>query len=217
MDLDWDINGRKQFHNYKSHIPQINTYMLTVNVKDTALLNEPLEEGMSWGQVDVRLWPLIPTIKQSGTVLQWQDIETTDYVKLNGLLDLQGRKKQSYRDVLNLWGDQQTSPSAIPEIKILKPAQLTIVNDKLLYHIVYKNKNSDIWKLYKGDEKNIQFEWYLVRLDQYGNTMFINKIGNEPYIELQIPSNPQYYRLYVEAISGEDVKMANTTLNIPLE
>ncbi|HXS37875.1 MAG TPA: glycosyltransferase, partial [Flavipsychrobacter sp.] len=94
MDLDWDINGRKQFNNYKSHIPEINTYMLSVNVKDSVLLREPLEHGMAWGKVDVRLWRLTPGIQQSGTVPQWQDIETTDYVKLNGLLDLEGRKKQ---------------------------------------------------------------------------------------------------------------------------
>src|SRR6185437_3131431 len=148
---------RKQFHNYISHIPEINTYMLSVNVKDSALLKEPLEEGMTWGKVDVRLWRLIPGIQQSGTVPQWQDIETTDYVKLNGLLDLQGRKKQGYRDVLHLWGGRQTSPSTIPEIRILKPAVLTFADDKLVYHAIYKDKNSNIWRLFNDDEKNIKF------------------------------------------------------------
>src|SRR6185312_2894132 len=147
MDLDWDIYGRKQFYNYKSHIPQINTYMLSVNVKDSALLKEPLEHGMAWGKVDVQLWPLIPGIKQSGTVPQWQDIETTDYVKLKGLLDLEGRKKQGYRDVLNFWGDKQASPCPVPEIRILKPAELAAADGKLLYHIVYKDENRDLWKL----------------------------------------------------------------------
>jgi hypothetical protein len=217
MDLDWDINGRKQFNNYKSHIPQINTYRLSVNLKDSALLKEPLEHGMTWGKVDVQLWHLIPGIKQSGTVPQWQDIETTDYVKLKGLLDLEGRKKQGYRDVLNFWGNQQTLSSPIPEVRILKPAQVTVVNDRLLYHIVYKDKNSNIWKLFNGEEKNIKFEWYLVRTDRYGNTMFMHQVGNQQYVELKIPPNPQYYRLYVEVISGEEVKMANTTLNTPLE
>jgi hypothetical protein len=217
MDLDWDINGRNRFHIYKSHVPQINTYMLAVNEKDSALLKEPLEQGMTWGKVDVRLWPLIPTIRQSGTVPQWQDIETTDYVKLNGLLDLEGRKKQWYNDVSNLWRGQQLSPSPVPQIRILKPAQLAVANDKLLYHVVYKDKNSDTWKLFNDGQKNIRFEWYLVRQDQYGNTMFMNKVGHNQYFELKIPSHPQYYKLYVEAISGEDVKVANTTLNTPLE
>jgi len=140
MDLDWDANGRKQFHNYKDHIQQINTYMLAVNLKDSALVNEPLEQGMTWGKVDVRLWPHVPGIQRSGTVPQWQDIETTSYVKLNGLLDVEGRKKQWYGDVLNFWGNEQTTPSAIPEIRILKPALLTFPNDKLVYHVVYKRK-----------------------------------------------------------------------------
>src|SRR6185312_7468722 len=217
MDLDWDANGRKQFHNYKDHIPQINTYMLAVNLKDSALVNEPLEQGMTWGKVDVRLWPHVPGIQRSGTVPQWQDIETTSYVKLNGLLDVEGRKKQWYSDVLNFWGNEQTTPSAIPEIRILKPALLTFPNDKLVYHVVYKEKNSNLWKLFNGDEMNIRFEWYLVRVDRYGNTMFMNRVSNERYLELKIPPNPQSYRLYVEAISGQDVKMINTTLNTPLE
>jgi hypothetical protein len=217
MDLDWDVNGRKQFYNYKSHVPGINTYMLSVNVKDSALLKEPLEHGMAWGKVDVRMWPLILAIQQSITVPQWQDIETTDYVKLNGLLDLQGRKKQWYRDVLNFWGDRQTNPSPIPEIRILKPAELAVADYKMLYHLMYKKENSDTWKLFNDGEKNIRFEWYLVRLDQYGKTMFMNQVGQKQYFELKIPPNPQYYKLYVEAISGDDVKMASTTLNTPLE
>jgi hypothetical protein len=217
MDLDWDVNGRKRFHNYKNHVPAINTYMLTVNVKDSALLKAPLEQGMTWGKVDTRLWPVIPAIQQSGTVPQWQDIETTDYVKLDGLLDLQGRKKQAYRDVLHFWKNRKTNPSSVPEIRILKPAQLAIANKKLLYHLVYKDKHSNMWKLFNDGENNIRFEWYLVRLDQYGNTMFMNKVGYNQYFELKIPPDPQYYQLYVEAISGDDVKVASSTLNTPLE
>jgi len=217
MDLDWDINGRKQFNNYKSHIPQINTYMLSVNVKDSVLLREPLEHGMAWGKVDVRLWGLTPGIQQSGTVPQWQDIETTDYVKLNGLLDLEGRKKQGYRVVLHLWRDEHASQSILPEIRILKPAELTFANDKLVYHAIYEDKNSNIWRLFNDNEKNIKFEWYLVRIDRYGNTMFMDKVGNHQYVELKIPPNPEYYKLYLEAISGDDAKMVNTTLNTPTE
>ena len=216
MDLEWDKKGRKQFDNYKTHIPQINTYMLSVDLKDSALLNTPLEEGMAWGKVDVRLWPFIPGMKQSGSV-QWQDIETTDHIKLNGLLDLKGRKKQSYRDVANIWGNGPTISSSIPDISILKPAQLTIVNTQLLYHIVYEDKNSHTWKLFDYDNNRIKFEWYLVRTDRFGNTMFMNRISDQPYVALTIPPDPQFYKLYVEAVSGEDVKTAITTLNTPLE
>lgn len=138
MDLNWDVNGRKQFHYYKMHVPQINTYMLLADAKDTSVLKEALEEGMAWGKAEVELWHLIPPIRQSGTVPAWQDIETTDFVELNGLLDPEGRRKQSYNIVLNTWGKNPTGPSLIPEIKILRPAQLAITNDNLVYHVIYK-------------------------------------------------------------------------------
>lgn len=215
MDLHWDASGRKHFHYYKKHVPEIDRYMLLSDARDTAVVKEPLEPGMAWGKVDLRLWPLIPSIQQSGIVPAWQDIETTDYVTLNGLLDLKGRKKQWYGDVFRTWTNDTASFSSIPDIRILKPAQLTTVNDKLTYHVIYKKSNS--WELYHNEEMNIHFEWYLVRVDQYGNTMFITQVGTKPFIELSIPANPQYYRLYVEAISGNDVKMTNTTLNTPLE
>jgi hypothetical protein len=82
---------------------------------------------------------------------------------------------------------------------------------------VYKDRNSNIWKLFNDDERDIKFEWYLVRVDRYGNTMFMNRVGTNQYIELKIPPNPQYYKLYVEAIFDEEVRMVNTTLNTPTE
>jgi len=65
--------------------------------------------------------------------------------------------------------------------------------------------------------KGIRFEWYLVRIDQYGNTMFIKKAGEGASLNLPIPLEPQYYQLYVEAILGDDIKVVYSTLNTPLE
>ena len=214
MDLYWDANGRKQFEFYKKHVPQINTYMLTADVKYPEGLKEPLEKGMAWGKVPVKLWPLIPAICESGTIPAWQDNETTDYVKLSGLLDLQGRKKQDFREVENLWAGKSMDKSFIPEIKILKPARVTFTNDRLTYSILYKT-NSAGWRVFNEEEKNIQFEWYLVRLDQYGNTMFIKKVGKGPFLYLDIPSQSQYYKLYLEAVKGDEVNMVSSTLNTP--
>jgi cellulose synthase (UDP-forming) len=216
MDLHWDVNGRKRFQYYKMHVPQINTYMLLADAKYKKGLKEPLEEGMAWGKVEVELWPLVPSIVQSGTIPAWQDIENTDYLALNGLLDLEGRKKPWYRMVLSTWGNKPTGPSPIPDLKILKPAKITIENNTLIYHVIYK-KDKAYWQLYNDQIPGIRFEWYLVRLDQYGNTMFIKQIGKRPSLELSIPREPQYYKLYVEAILGEEIKMINATLNTPFE
>ena len=215
MDLHWDVNGRKRFGYYKKHVPEVNTYMLEADAKDTAALKEPLEEGMAWGQVPVELWHFIPSIGQAGTIPAWQDIETTDYVKLNGLLDLEGRKKQWFREVLKVWGNRPADPSPVPEIRILNPADVTVFNRTLVYQPVYQEGSR--WQLFNEDEEKIQFEWYLVRLDQYGNTMFIDRVGKGLYLELPIPAQPEYYNLYLEAISGEDIKVVHTTLNTPFE
>jgi cellulose synthase (UDP-forming) len=215
MDLYWDINGRKQFNYYKKYVPQINTYMLETDARDTNILLEPLEKGMAWGQVEVNLWHFIPSIRQAGIIPAWQDVETTDYVKLNGLLDLMGRKKRWYQEALNIWGNKFAGVSPVPEIRILRPEELTVYNEKLVYYAIYKSGNS--WKLYDYYNEKIHFEWYLVRLDQYGKTMFISKVGKGPYIELSIPRNPQYYNLYLEAVLGDNVKVAHTTLNTPFE
>jgi hypothetical protein len=214
MDLHWDTMGRKRYHYYKTHVPQINTYMLVADSKYKTGLKEPLEEGMAWGKVEVELWPLVPTIRQSGIIPAWQDIENTDYIRLNGLLNLEGRKKQAYTRVLNIWGNKATYPSPIPDIKILKPTKITTRNTKLKYHVIYK-KDTAYWQIYNGHVHGLRFEWYLVRTDQYGNTLFIKKAGEGSSLDLSMPKEPQYYKLYVEAILGEVVKVVNTALNAP--
>lgn len=216
MDLHWDINGRSRFQYYKTHVPQINRYMLEADAKFKQCLSEPLEERMAWGKVPVEFWPLVPAINQSGTIPAWQDIENTDYITLNGLLDLQGRKKEWFNKVANAWGNQPVSRSSLPDIKILRPAKITYENTLLKYQVLYKNGNAQ-WSIYNDTVKNIRFEWYLVRIDQYENTMFIKKVGEGASVELSIPMEPQYYKLYVEAIRGEEAKMVNATLNTPLE
>jgi cellulose synthase/poly-beta-1,6-N-acetylglucosamine synthase-like glycosyltransferase len=216
MDLIWDINGQKQFDYYRKHVPQINTFMLTADVSYPEGLKKQLEKGMAWGKVPVELWPLLPAISTSGVVPAWQDLETTDYVKLNGLIDLEGRKKQLYTDVANQWSGKPIINASIPEIKILKPSKVTNTNDNLTYSILYK-ANDGRWRVFNDEEKTIQFEWYLVRLDRYGNTMFIKEAGKGPFLYLTVPAEPQYYKLYLEAIKGEKVRMVNSTLNTPFE
>ena len=216
MDLQWDMNGLSRFKYYKTYVPQISNYMLQADVKCRQCLSEPLQQGMAWGKVSVELWPLVPAINQQGTIPAWQDIENTDYITLNGLLDLQGRKKEWYNKVANAWGKQPVSKSLIPDIKILRPAKITYENTLLKYQVLYKSSNAQ-WSIYNDTLKNIRFEWYLVRVDQYDNTMFIKKVGEGASVELSTPMQPQYYKLYVEAIKGDEVKMMNTTLNTPLE
>ena len=216
IDLNWDIKGRKRFHFYKRYVPEIDRFLLVADVKNKAGFSESLEDGMAWSKVQVEYWPLISYMYKSGTIPVWQDIENTDYINLEGIVDLDGRKKQWYNKVAQSWGNLKIVTSSIPDIKILKPAKTTNVNLSLRYHVMLNNENTQ-WRLYKGEPKELHFEWYLVRTDQYKNRMFIKKVGEGPFIDLSIPGEPQFYQLYVEAILGDEVKVVNSTLNTPLE
>jgi cellulose synthase (UDP-forming) len=216
IDLNWDAKGEERFTFYKKYVPQINTYLLEATVKYKDGLSKPLQQGMMWGKVPVELWPLIPAIKKSGMVPAWQDIENTDYITLNGLLDLYGRRKEFYGVVANAWSNVNVPVSAIPDIKILKPLKTTREKETLTYNVMVRRDTTQ-WRLYNEKYGAIKFEWYLVRIDQYGITMFIKKVGDGPSISLPIPKDPQYYELYAEAVIGTDVKMRKSTLNTPLE
>ena len=216
IDLHWDLNGRKRYKYYKIYVPEINNYMLVADTKYMVGLKEVLEPEMKWGKVDIELWPQVPAIKKAGTIPAWQDIENTDYVSFNGLLDMEGRKKQWYRKAVNTWSNKLINLSPIPEIKILKPAKITNTNSLLTYRILYNNNNT-LWKIYNGEVMGLHVEWYLVRTDQYGNTMFVKKLGNGSFVQLIIPLDPQYYQLYAEAVLGDDVKMISSNLNTKLQ
>ena len=103
----------------------------------------------------------------------------------------------------------------IPVIKILRPLQSTLVDAKLTYGILLR-PDSTHWDIYGSKYNDLRFEWYLVRVDQYGTTMFIKKIAQGPYIQLTIPDEPKYYELYVEAIKDGNVRTTRATLNTPL-
>lgn len=215
MDLNWDSKGDERFELYKKYVPNLNTCLLMGTTKFKDGLSMPLKPGMAWGKVPVELWKYLPAIKKSGFIPAWQDIENTDYITLNGILDLDGRKKEWYPVVANTWGGMNLKTDEIPAIKILKPLQTTKVNASLIYSVLLR-QDSTQWKFYSDKYKDIHFEWYMVRVDQYGTTMFIKKVGYGPYIMLPIPYEPQYYELYVEATKDDNVRMARSTLNTPL-
>jgi len=216
MDLHWDNEGLNRLHYYKTNAPQINTFMLVADIKYAAALNTPLEEGMAWGKVPVELWPQIPHIRESGIIPSWQDLENINFISMDGLLDFEGRKKETYATVMNTWGGGKKSPTIIPEIKILRPSAIAKTANQLNYQLICKKANAR-WVPCTGNETGMRFEWYLVRVDQFGNTMFIKKAGEGPAIRLSIPADPQYYELYAKAIVGDQVKIIHASLNTPLE
>ncbi len=215
-DLNWDVNGKKRIQFYQQYVPQIDKYMLVATLKNKPGLQDSLGNKMAWGKVPVELWDSLPAVKKSAFIPAWQDIENTDYITLNGIIDLEARHKQWYRKVEDTWSGKRVAASPVPDIKILKPSKTTRESINLSYNIMYRQDTTQ-WKLYRNQVKDLKFEWYLVRVDQYTNTMFIKKVGEGSSLSLPIPQGPQYYELFVEAVIGKEVKTARSTLNTPLE
>lgn len=216
MDLHWDAGGMNRYQYYKEYIPQVDYYMLEADPAYKEGLQMPLEEKMAWGRIPVSIWPMVDAAKQAATIPAWQDMENTNFVSLNGILDLEGRKKEEYAMVQQTWGHQPTESSAIPEIRILRPLLLTSKGSRLDYQLLCKNKSGQ-WKRFADEKPTVRIEWYLVRTDQFKNTMFIKKAGEGPVLSLIIPEDPQYYQLFAEAVLGNEVKMVKASLNTPLE
>ncbi|SIO50041.1 glycosyltransferase family 2 protein [Chitinophaga niabensis] len=141
-------------------------------------------------------------------ITNWQDQESRDHVTFDGLKDHWGRFKPAFYE---LGG---TVPAAeLPRIKILRPAQATYVNARLTYHaLVYRHHE---WAL-TNERERIKFEWHLVKGDGKGRLVFLKSLGTGPYITLSIPENPALYRLYLQAINGNNVTTALSPLNTPL-
>ncbi len=213
-DIQWDEHTMARLKYYKNAVPFIDEYRVAADARYTTGLGT-FTQGLLPGKIAVELWPMVPSVKQSAIIPEWQDIQNTNFVSLTGLFDLEGRKKELYLQVQNYWAGMPVTHFAIPEIKILKPAQIVRGNTVMTYQALTTD-NFLNWHVFPGNT-NVQLEWYLVRADQYGNTMFIKKVGDGNSIDLKIPEDPQYYQIMAEAVLGDEVKVVRTTLNIPLE
>lgn len=164
-------------------------------------------------QVSANIYTSLPDKAPSAFMVSWQDQETRDFVTFDGLLDHWGRYKPAYDQLAASW--QKTPPSpALPDIRILRPAKATYPGSRLTYHALIFDQGE--WQLPASAGKNLRFEWHLVKTDRYGNPVFLDKLGTGPSLTVNIPENPDHYRLYLQVVSGIQVKSVLSTLNTPL-
>ncbi len=147
-------------------------------------------------------------------ITDWQDQQTRDYVTFDGIIDHWGRYKPSYYLLRNNWASPTIS-LYLPEIKILRPAKTTFAGSHLTYNVLVHDKNG--WRFPWTAEKDLRFEWHLVKMDEEGNAIYMKPVGSGTYINLQIPEQPEHYRLYVQVVNGNSVNGVQSILNVPLQ
>jgi cellulose synthase (UDP-forming) len=194
-------------------VPQIDSYGLMLNdLKDTAqikLLNQPYY----FSNVDTKLYFKLPHNNAGVFIGNWQDQQTASTVTFNGLKDIWGRNKSEFYQLVNNW-DKKVAYINLPEIKILRPSLTTEPGLTLPYYaLVNKNKN---WHLAQYLPSDLNFEWYQVKTDGWGNPVAIKFLSKGAMLNYTIPDNPANYRLYLIGSKGNNITTALSILNIPM-
>lgn len=143
----------------------------------------------------------------------WQDLETRDFVTFNGLTDHRGRYKQDWHLLAKLWS-RHPAPTPLPQVKILRPSRTTLPGSQLTYNALISTGTG--WRFADPGTDRLQFEWYLVQTDHYGNLIRQQQVGEGAFLTLTIPDNPMQYRLYLEATQDGSASTDYSTLNTPL-
>lgn len=216
MDLHWGQRGRATYAFYQQQVPAINWYLLEPDGNYLQGLTDSLDAQMVWGKVQPEYWRQMPTAMKPTTIPEWQDIENNRFVRLEGILDVKGRRKPGYAIAADCWAGTASSDSKLPEVKILKPLVVMRPGFAFQYQLIYK-KTEDRWAFLNESGKRYDVEWWLVKTDQAGSTLFMKEAGNGPSISLKIPEDPEHYLLYAEIIMNGSVRMIKTGLSTPLD
>ncbi|HWV66845.1 glycosyl hydrolase [Chitinophaga sp.] len=194
-------------------LPQTDAFGIVIG-NDTTGLGQLASIALPFyiSRVPVAAYACIPGQRPSAFITTWQDLETRDFVTFDGLIDHQGRYKSSFYQLGHLW-NKNFKTQGIPRIHILRPARTTWANNRLTYHALVYNNNE--WKT-ADNNTPLKFEWYLVKTDHYGNSIFLKKLGTGAAVTISIPENPSRYRLYLEAAKDDHVATVQSTLNTPL-
>jgi cellulose synthase/poly-beta-1,6-N-acetylglucosamine synthase-like glycosyltransferase/beta-mannanase len=146
-------------------------------------------------------------------IAAWQDQSTRDQVTFNGIKDHEGRKKPGYYQLAEQWG-QRAGSSRLPAVKILRPAQAVKPGEQLTYHALIRPDGQ--WTMASSRPSTMKFEWYLVKTDEEGNPMLMERLGEGASVTLRIPETPASCRLYLIGSAGNDAVTHYSMLHTPL-
>jgi len=215
MDVRLNSDVENVVARLQQELPAVSAFGLIINGTDTSGWGATARLKSPWfiSQVQPELYAKMNIRSDHVFLTNWQDIHDRDYLTFDGIADHWGRHKPSWALVEKLWGQRRLQQTLSP-VKILRPAALTSADSRLTYQAIIDQQQ---WQLAsRFPDAGIHFEWYLVRTDEWGNPVTMERVGSGPSIQLTIPPRPSQYRLYLVAAKGNDVVTAYSRLNIPL-
>ncbi len=201
-------------HMLHEQIPEIDAFGLIINKKQALKFIKPdFNAPCFFSSADPYAFAHVQP--SGGTFYaNWQDQQSGTAITLDGLIDIWGRNKPYLYNISRSWHGSITKHN-LPHIKILKPALTTTPGASLPYHALVYSSNK--WNIAAHSETGLEFEWYLVKTDSWGNAIDLKKLGSGPTMYVTIPQNNDRYRIYLVGVKGNNETEDYTTLNTPLQ
>lgn len=218
IDVRWDERGESRLKMLKRHVPSADVFLLTADSMNKTALNASLPDRAVWGSVPANWWGVLEKKNHSPLVLPaWQDMQSNNHLELDGVMDLNGNRKESYDSMVKYWRPGSMPAKAVlPEIKILKPAKVVLEKEVLTYNLLSRNEKQQDWRFIPDSVRSFKIEWYLIKTDGYGTYLSMAPVGNGAQLRLTIPHAPSKYRLYAKISNDSTTRTTISTLNIPL-
>jgi cellulose synthase/poly-beta-1,6-N-acetylglucosamine synthase-like glycosyltransferase len=214
LDVELGKDAAQILQDLHQELPEIDAFGLIVSKKSKDLLKlDQLNIPYYFSKISTQKYLGLPQKNAGVYITSWQDLESTDQLTFDGLLDHWGREKPSFNLLQNYWTGT-ASPAKLPEIKILCPARPTYQGTRLTYQALVKIDGT--WTIPGTTYDNMKFEWHLIKTDKYGNGIFMNDLGEGSKVSFSIPEDPSTYKLYLVGIKGNNVITSQSTLNTPL-
>jgi cellulose synthase (UDP-forming) len=215
LDIGLEKNLPQTMHLLHQYLPDIDAFGITLT--DEKLVSDiprHLSAPYFLSYADVPYYQKAFSSHIGAFISNWQDEQTDGLVSFDGLIDYSGRSKFSLQQLSHLW-KKSPEPGIIPHIKILKPAASTVPGTLLAYHAIIQ-KNGQ-WLLADSLQKDLQFEWKLIRTDGFANPVNLRNVGSGSRVSLSIPHHPSLYQLYLFVIrQSVVVDIIESPLNTPL-
>ncbi len=188
----------------------------TIHLKKTLQLNEEGDISVFISDIDPHLVINHKAVFEDQDLIlhTFQDERESNKMSFDGLVDFKGRKKKVLNEIGSFWSKEKSYGSDF-SVKIIRPALPLYPGDRVSYSAAISLNGE--WQI--PSNEGFEFDWHLVKNDQFGNHLAIKEVGKGAKIELQVPSNYKNYELIVTASNkeGEYVVTSSSPLHIKMQ
>ncbi|HEY5746225.1 MAG TPA: glycosyltransferase [Chryseolinea sp.] len=216
LDLPFSETIKHDLILLQANVSGVEAFGVTLHEEDNRIdILKDIDGPLFLSAVPVPVMTQLENRFDGGYVAEWQDLQERNIVTLDGVVDHWGRPKPEYFQLNQLWAptaDRFVADTL--QIKILRPSIATIPSHQLTYHVIVKDGTA--WKTLDTAGAPLNFEWYLLKTDGFGNNAYLRKLGAGASSTVEIPEDPLTFRLYLIGEKDGKVHTAIATLNTPL-